>query len=176
MTSASSPKGQRVRGALTKVGDAADTLSVRASRPLVSVLAVSAVCGCGAAASPSQSGSGSSRGLSADAARRALLAFFADVQSQRYDAACAMYTPAVRALVERESGGCMRNLAELHTLAEEQRARGIPDVIDATIQRVRAATFSVSRNAASTTSLGRPGTITTLLYTNGRWEINRPAT
>lgn len=87
-----------------------------------------------------------------------------------------MYTPATRALVDRDFAGCVHNLTGLHLYSESQRVRGLPDIIGTTLERIDAASFSVAGNTVTTSDLGRPGTVTTLLYANGRWQITHPAT
>jgi flagellar basal body L-ring protein FlgH len=137
-------------------------------------VAIAALGGCGSATGSQPSST--HPGRSTEAARTTLLRFFNHVQHGQYDEACAMYTPTVRSVVDRDFGGCERNLAGLHTLAQKQRAHNLPDVLSITIRRVRVASFSISGDTAMTTDLGRPGTTTQLLYRDGRWEINRPAT
>jgi hypothetical protein len=105
-----------------------------------------------------------------------MLAFQYDIENGKFAEACAIYTPAVRALVERQFGGCIGHLSGLRTLAENERAHGLPDPISTTIQRVQTASLAISGNTATTTDLGRTGTVTRLLYRDGHWELNRPAT
>jgi hypothetical protein len=120
--------------------------------------------------------SSASRARSTQGARQTLVEFFRDVQEGRYRQGCAMYTAAVRALVDRDFGGCVRNLAGVHALAQNERHHGLPDLLSKTIHSVQVASFSISGNTATTADLGRRGTVTTLLYRNGRWQVNRPAT
>src|SRR5579859_4673691 len=99
----------------------ADTRTMGFMRLSVSIFIAAALAGCGSVPrAPSGSGQ-TSAAHTAAGARAAVLAFFNDVQAGRYAQACALYTPSTRALVDRESGGCVRNLAGLHALAENQR-------------------------------------------------------
>ena len=159
---------------LTAGSRAADTSDVNGLRWLVSILSIMALVGCGTRSEASRSAPASAR--SAEGARHTLLAFFSAVRDGDYERACSLYTPAVRVLVDRSFGGCLKNVAGLHTLAENERAEGMTDVLSRTVQRVQAATFLLSGNTATTMDLGRPGTVTTLVYRDGRWEIDRPAT
>jgi hypothetical protein len=142
----------------------------------VAFLSFLLLAGCGSSRVSSSRGTNAAAYKSSEAARRTLATFFIKVQRAQYEQACAMYTPSVRRLVDREFGGCVRNLAALHALAQHQRTHGTADVLEQSINRVRAAAFSISGNVASTTAVGRTGTITTLLYKAGHWAINRPAT
>ncbi|MEO9024320.1 MAG: hypothetical protein ABI339_04870 [Solirubrobacteraceae bacterium] len=114
--------------------------------------------------------------MSAAAARQTLIGFATRIQNGGYAQACAMFTPAVRARLDRDFGGCQRNLANLHALAQSQRARGLQDVLQRTIDRVKTARFSISGDTARTTAIGRPGTVTRLVFAHGHWEIGTPAT
>jgi hypothetical protein len=143
-------------------------------RVLVPMVAVAALGGCGSATTSHPSGN--HVGRSSEDARQALVRFFNYVQRGQYDRACAMYTPTVRSLVDRDFGGCARNLAGLHALAQNQRAHNLPDILSTTIRRVHDASVSISGDTAVTTDLDRSGTAMTLLYRDGHWEINRPAT
>jgi hypothetical protein len=150
----------------------AETASMATLRAVAVMLLSVAVGGCGSGSGKS----GTATPRTAEGARRTLLAFEYDIQNGKYAKACAMYTPAVRAVVQRQFGGCIRNLSGLHALAEKERAHGSPDPISTTIQRARIGSFLVSHNTATTTDLGRPGTVTSLVYSDGHWEIDRPAT
>ncbi len=114
--------------------------------------------------------------MSAAAARQTLVSFLTRIESGDYARACAMFTPAVRARLNRNFGGCLRNLANVHALAQIQRARGLQDVLKRTIHRVKAARFAISGHTARTTAVGRPGTVTKLHFAHGHWEIGIPAT
>jgi hypothetical protein len=87
-----------------------------------------------------------------------------------------MFTPAVRARLNRHFGGCLRTLANLHAVAQNQRAGGLQDVLQSIVNRVKAARFAISGHTARTTAIGRPGTVTTLLFARGHREIAIPAT
>ena len=145
-------------------------------RVALGMLSVSVLAGCGRAAHSGTIGRIATARKSADGARQTVVTFFIDVQSGRYDDACAMYTHATRAFVDRYFGGCVHNLEGLHTLAAAQRAKGLPDIVQQTIQRAQNAHFSVSGDTATTSDMGRPGTVTTLLYADGRWLLDTPAT
>lgn len=114
--------------------------------------------------------------MSPAVARQTLVRFFTRIQSGDYVQVCAMFTSAVRTRLDRDFGGCVRNLAGLHALAQNQRARGLQEVLQSTVNRVKAARFSISGDTARTTAVGRPGTVTTLIFAHGHWEISRPAT